>query len=144
MPIRCGRSAWSTASTKRGGGSKAARSRENRHRANEQKKLAGKLGEKRVEMCWCWWESSDMAATTLREKNQTTIPMDVVDAAGIKVKDRIEWSFEDGKIVGRKLVRQVSHELDVDDLDPVTLLPKKGKIVPGTLEASIRADRDRR
>lgn len=45
-----------------------------------------------------------MSATIVRERRQTTLPKDVLEQAGIGPKDQVEWSFEDGKIVGRKLV----------------------------------------
>jgi hypothetical protein len=45
-----------------------------------------------------------MSATVVRERNQTTLPADVLAAAGVRVKDQVDWTFEDGKIVGRKLV----------------------------------------
>ncbi len=44
-----------------------------------------------------------MSATVLREKRQTTLPQDVVEAAGLKPNDLVDWRFEDGEIRGRKL-----------------------------------------
>ncbi len=54
-----------------------------------------------------------MSATVLREKRQTTLPADVVDAAGIRVNDQIDWRYEGGEIRGRKLepkFRRMSYE----------------------------------
>lgn len=51
-----------------------------------------------------WWESYNVNATLIRPKWQTTIPSEVCDAAGLRVKDKVEWRFEDGEIRGRKLV----------------------------------------
>jgi len=47
-----------------------------------------------------------MSATIVRDRRQTTLPKDVLDKAGIGPKDQVEWSFEAGKIIGRKLVPQ--------------------------------------
>ena len=44
-----------------------------------------------------------MSDTFLREKNQITLPGDIVQAAGLSPSDRINWRFEHGEIVGRKL-----------------------------------------
>jgi bifunctional DNA-binding transcriptional regulator/antitoxin component of YhaV-PrlF toxin-antitoxin module len=85
-----------------------------------------------------------MSATIMREKRQTTLPADVVDAAGIKQGDRLDWSFEEGKIVGRKLSAAQDDILDLDDVDPVTLTPKQGKITDESIVKAIRADRDSR
>jgi bifunctional DNA-binding transcriptional regulator/antitoxin component of YhaV-PrlF toxin-antitoxin module len=45
-----------------------------------------------------------MSATVVREKRQTTLPEDVCQAAGIRIRDQVEWRFEEGEIRGRKLV----------------------------------------
>ena len=45
-----------------------------------------------------------MNATIVRAKRQTTLPEEVCEAAGIRVRDRVAWRFEDGEIRGRKLV----------------------------------------
>ncbi|MEI7730069.1 MAG: hypothetical protein WCO56_10885 [Verrucomicrobiota bacterium] len=45
-----------------------------------------------------------MSATVIRAKRQTTLPEDVCRAAGIAVKDQVDWRFEEGEIRGRKLV----------------------------------------
>ena len=47
-----------------------------------------------------------MSSTAIREKRQTTVPVDVCEAAGLKPGDKVEWRFEDGEIRGHKLVRQ--------------------------------------
>jgi hypothetical protein len=47
-----------------------------------------------------------MSDTFLREKNQITLPNDIVQAAGLSPSDRINWRFEHGEIVGRKLAAQ--------------------------------------
>ncbi|HET7624691.1 MAG TPA: hypothetical protein VFM25_05445 [Verrucomicrobiae bacterium] len=44
-----------------------------------------------------------MSDTLLREKNQITIPGDIVRAAGLSPSDRIAWRFEHGEIHGRKV-----------------------------------------
>ena len=45
-----------------------------------------------------------MSATIVREKRQTTLPVEVCEPAGIEPGDQIEWRFESGEIRGRKLV----------------------------------------
>ncbi len=45
-----------------------------------------------------------MSATVVRAKRQTTLPEDVCQAAGIKIRDQVDWRFEEGEIRGRKLV----------------------------------------
>lgn len=80
----------------------------------------------------------------MREKRQTTLPADIVEAAGIKQGDRLDWSFEEGKIVGRKLADAKDEVLDLDDVDPKTLTPKEGKITDESILRAIRADRDSR
>ncbi len=49
-----------------------------------------------------------MSATVIRQKRQTTLPIDVVEAAGLKVNDQVEWRFEGGEIRGRKLEAKAS------------------------------------
>jgi bifunctional DNA-binding transcriptional regulator/antitoxin component of YhaV-PrlF toxin-antitoxin module len=68
-----------------------------------------------------------MSATVVREKRQVTLPQEVVQAAGIKVDDQVDWRFEDGEIRGKKLVPDTVGVLDLEDLDPKTLAPKDGK-----------------
>jgi bifunctional DNA-binding transcriptional regulator/antitoxin component of YhaV-PrlF toxin-antitoxin module len=50
-----------------------------------------------------------MSATTVREKRQTTLPLEVCEAAGLKPNDQVDWRFEDGEIRGRKLVASKTH-----------------------------------
>jgi hypothetical protein len=45
-----------------------------------------------------------MSATVVRAKRQTTLPEDVCQAAGIQIRDQVDWRFEEGEIRGRKLV----------------------------------------
>lgn len=44
-----------------------------------------------------------MSATAIREKWQTTIPADVREPAGLQIDDQVEWSYQDGVIMVRKL-----------------------------------------
>jgi bifunctional DNA-binding transcriptional regulator/antitoxin component of YhaV-PrlF toxin-antitoxin module len=48
-----------------------------------------------------------MSATVVRAKRQTTLPEDICQAAGIKVRDQVEWRVEDGEIRGRVLKPRV-------------------------------------
>ncbi|HEV2391068.1 MAG TPA: AbrB/MazE/SpoVT family DNA-binding domain-containing protein [Verrucomicrobiae bacterium] len=86
-----------------------------------------------------------MSATVLREKRQTTLPVEVVEAAGLKPNDQVDWRFQDGEIRGRKL-------------EPVRPIPRlkplrvKGRLRPPDgfkpsrqiIAAAVRADRDDR
>jgi antitoxin component of MazEF toxin-antitoxin module len=45
-----------------------------------------------------------LSATAIREKRQTTLPADVVEAAELKPGDQVDWRFENGEIRGRKLL----------------------------------------
>jgi bifunctional DNA-binding transcriptional regulator/antitoxin component of YhaV-PrlF toxin-antitoxin module len=85
-----------------------------------------------------------MSAAIVREKRQTTLPADVVEAAGIRVNDQVDWRFEDGEIRGRKLAPVEEEVLDIDDVDPETLAPKEGKITDESIVRAIREDRDSR
>ena len=83
-----------------------------------------------------------MSVTIMREKRQVTLPQDVVQAAGIKVDDQVDWRFEGGEIRGKKLVPEKVGVLDLEDLDPKTLVPKEGKPTPESIIRAIRADRE--
>jgi bifunctional DNA-binding transcriptional regulator/antitoxin component of YhaV-PrlF toxin-antitoxin module len=86
-----------------------------------------------------------MSATIVREKRQTTLPADVVEAAGIQVNDQVDWRFEDGEIRGRKLVPVADEILELKDVDPKTFMPKNGgKVLRASIAAAVRADREGR
>lgn len=78
-----------------------------------------------------------MSATIVRERNQTTLPADVLAQAGIGPKDQVDWTFEDGKIVGRKL------EPIKEDVEIITNLSqlKKGKVSNASIREAIKAGR---
>jgi bifunctional DNA-binding transcriptional regulator/antitoxin component of YhaV-PrlF toxin-antitoxin module len=76
-----------------------------------------------------------MSATVVREKNQTTLPADVLEAAGIRPKDQVDWTFEDGKIIGRKLQR-------VEEIETLDELPRKmGKVSNASIREAVKAGR---
>jgi hypothetical protein len=84
-----------------------------------------------------------MSAPVVREKRQTTLPADVVEAAGIRVNDQVDWRFVDGEIRGRKLVADKVEVLDLDDVDLKAFMPKEGgKVIRESILAAIRADRE--
>jgi bifunctional DNA-binding transcriptional regulator/antitoxin component of YhaV-PrlF toxin-antitoxin module len=85
-----------------------------------------------------------MSATVVREKRQVTLPREVVQAAGIKVDDQVDWRFEDGEIRGKKLVPDTAAVLDLEDLDPKTLAPKEGMVTRESIIKTIKADREGR
>jgi len=83
-----------------------------------------------------------VSATIVRKKNQTTLPAEVLAAAGIKPKDQVDWRFEDGEIRGRKLV-------PAEDEKPRLTVVKRngrymlsGKVSREEILAAIRADRE--
>jgi hypothetical protein len=83
-----------------------------------------------------------MSATIVRKKNQTTLPSDVLAAAGIQPMDMVDWRFEAGEIRGRKIV---AGKIEV----PTLRLVKKGghlmlskKLGRKEILARIRADRE--
>lgn len=82
-----------------------------------------------------------MSATVLREKNQTTLPADVVEAAGLKPSDQVDWRFEEGEIRGRKLASR-------QEQSRLTLVKRKGRhmlsenVSREEILAAIRADRE--
>lgn len=83
-----------------------------------------------------------MSATIVGEKNQTTLPDEVVEAAGIRPNDQVDWSFENGKIIGRKLTseKEAESRLTVVKRDGHYML--SGKITREEILAAIRADRE--
>jgi hypothetical protein len=66
----------------------------------------------------------------------------VLEAAGVRVKDQVDWTFEDGKIVGRKLV------VSKTDGRTIGLIKKNGrhflseKLSREDILARLRADRE--
>jgi bifunctional DNA-binding transcriptional regulator/antitoxin component of YhaV-PrlF toxin-antitoxin module len=78
----------------------------------------------------------------IREQRQTTLPVDVCEAAGLSPGDQVDWRIEDGEIRGRKLEPENCEVLDFDDLDPDTLAPKIGRITEESIVRSIREDRE--
>jgi len=83
-----------------------------------------------------------MSATIIREQRQTTLPAEVYEAAGLSPGDQVDWRIEDGEIRGRKIEPESCEVLDFDDLDPVTLAPKIGRITEESIVRAIRQDRD--
>ncbi len=96
-----------------------------------------------------WWENPTMSATILREKRQTTLPAEIVQAAGLRVSDQIDWRFEDGEIRGRKLVPVVRPAPVVGRLvrhgDALVMeIPKGYKVDPDDIARAVREERDSR
>jgi hypothetical protein len=83
-----------------------------------------------------------VSATLVRNKNQTTIPADVLAAAGIRPRDQVEWRYEAGEIRGVKLVPAK------EDGGALTLVKKNGrhflsrKLTREDILARIRRDRE--
>ncbi len=83
-----------------------------------------------------------MSATAVREKRQITLPQDVVEAVGLEVGDHVDWHVADGEIRGKKVAPEAPEDLDLEDLDPKTLAPKRGKITRESIVRAVRSDRD--
>ena len=86
-----------------------------------------------------------MSATVVREKGQTTLPVEVSEAAGIKPGDQIDWRFEEGEIRGRKLAmnpRKIVGKL-VQKGDALVLEAEGFSIDPEAIAAAVREERDR-
>jgi bifunctional DNA-binding transcriptional regulator/antitoxin component of YhaV-PrlF toxin-antitoxin module len=87
-----------------------------------------------------------MSATIVRAKRQTTLPEDVCRAAGIKVRDQVDWRFEKGEIRGRKLapvrerVRLARHVKFKDLL----IAPQNLAIDLDRLDEDLRREREER
>jgi hypothetical protein len=82
-----------------------------------------------------------MSATVVREKRQTTLPADVVEAAGIRVNDQVDWRFEDGEIRGRKLVPQRLQGRTLGLVKKNGRLMLSGRLDRREVLRAIRADR---
>ena len=83
-----------------------------------------------------------MSATIIREERQTTLPLEVCEAAGLAPGDQVDWRIEDGEIRGRKIEPESCDVLDFDDVDPVTLAPKIGMITEESVVRAVWEDRD--
>lgn len=83
-----------------------------------------------------------MSATIIREQRQTTLPVEVREAAGLSPGNQVDWRIEDGEIRGRKLEPETCEVLDFDDVDPVTLAPKSGIVTEESIVRSVREDRE--
>lgn len=76
-----------------------------------------------------------MSATVVREKNQTTLPADVLAAADIHPRDQVDWRFEDGEIRGRKM-------RPVEEVQTLEEMPRKmGKVSNASIREAVRAGR---
>ncbi len=90
-----------------------------------------------------------MSATVMREKRQVTLPLEVVQAAGIKIDDQVDWRFEDGEIRGRKLIlrpepRKVVGKLARQGEALFIQMPKGYKLAPDAIEQAVAEERESR
>ena len=83
-----------------------------------------------------------MSATVVRKKGQVTLPQEVVQAAGIKVDDEVDWRFEDREIRGKKPVPETTEVLNLEALDSKTLAPRAGKPTRESIIKAVRAARE--
>jgi len=87
-----------------------------------------------------------MSATAIQDKQQTTIPTDVSEAAGLRPGDHVEWRFEDGEIRGRKLERRPERRIVgklVQKGDALVLEAEGVEIEPQAIADAVREERDR-
>jgi bifunctional DNA-binding transcriptional regulator/antitoxin component of YhaV-PrlF toxin-antitoxin module len=84
-----------------------------------------------------------MTATTLRTKRQITLPEEVCSPAGLKAADVIEWTFENGTIVGRKLVKSAGDAPLVKPVRRGGKLMLPGRWTREQVRAAVRSGRER-
>jgi len=87
-----------------------------------------------------------MSATIVRAKRQTTLPEDVCQAAGIRVRDQVDWRFEEGEIRGRKLIpaREIVRVVRPVKYKNLLIAPQNLEIDLGRLDEEIRQERQER
>ncbi len=82
----------------------------------------------------------------VRAKRQTTLPEDVCAAAGIQIRDQVDWRYQDGEIRGRKLM---SARENVQTVRPVKfkdllILPQDIAVDLDALDKQLCQDRTER
>ena len=84
-----------------------------------------------------------MSAAAVRAKRQTTLPEEVCQAAGIKVRDQVDWRFEEGEIRGRKLfpVRQSVRLVRPVKFKDLLIAPQNLEINLDRLDEELRRER---
>lgn len=101
---------------------------------------------KRLAWRECACERLAMSATAVREQGQATLPADVLDAAGLKAGDQVDWRFEEGEIRGRKLPPTAERRI-VGRLvrkDGALVCETNGlQIDPEDIARAVREERDR-
>jgi bifunctional DNA-binding transcriptional regulator/antitoxin component of YhaV-PrlF toxin-antitoxin module len=87
-----------------------------------------------------------MSATVVRAKRQTTLPEDVCQAAGIRIRDQVEWRFEGGEIRGRKLapVREKVRIVRPIKFKDLLIAPQNLEIDLEQLDDELRREREER
>ena len=87
-----------------------------------------------------------MSATIVRAKRQTTLPEDVCQAAGIKIRDQVDWRFEGGEIRGRRLapVRERSRIVRPVKFKNLLIAPQNLEIDMDRVDEELRREREDR
>ena len=87
-----------------------------------------------------------MSATVVRAKRQTTLPEDVCQAAGIRIRDQVDWRFENGEIRGRKLVPTLDKAQTVRPVKfkDLLILPQDIEVDFDEWDRQIRKEREER
>ena len=89
-----------------------------------------------------------MSATVIGEKRRTTLPVDVFEAAGLKLFDQVDWRFEEGEIRGRKIKPAGEPRAIVAKLvkrgDALVFEAPGVSIAPADIAKAVREERDSR
>ncbi len=87
-----------------------------------------------------------MSATIVRAKRQTTLPEDVCQAAGIRIRDQVDCRYQDGEIRGRKLapVPVKAHKVRPVKFKDLLILPQNIEVDFEVLDQELRAAREER
>ena len=87
-----------------------------------------------------------MSATVVRAKRQTTLPEDVCQAAGIQIRDQVDWRFEDGEIRGRRLLpaRETARIVRPVKFNGLLILPQHLAIDLDQMDEDLRQGREDR
>jgi len=87
-----------------------------------------------------------MNATVVRAKRQTTLPEDVCQAAGIRIRDQVDWRFEEGEIRGRKLapIRQKVRVIRPIRFKDLLIAPQNLGVDLEQLDEEVQREREER
>ena len=85
-----------------------------------------------------------MSATAVRERGQATLPADILEAAGLKAGDQVDWRFEQGEIRGRKVAAEPRIMIKLVRKNGASVCETDGfRIDPEDIARAVREERDR-